>query len=245
MQNKGFTRGGRTFQVEFPNGISFNPMQRKVPPRTGMGMSPAGPLFDAAPQTAHGLLNLEQSTKALQGLHPDVSARELLAAPRIAPREGIILGGGRHGSQTGPLRGLFPEELMPKTPEGNEIANRLGIIHEGWEADALKQPGTSMLEQARKWGSPLGLRTGHLSPSVILNESTAISTLPQNIKDDIFPYFKQLRGMEPSWDLIQKGLKREIPFGGQRFSRHAKKRMLEALKSPKTDNELLQSIFGS
>lgn len=244
MANKGFTRGGRSLTVNL-DGLSFSPIQRRVPPRTGMGTGPTGPMLEALPQTSHGPLELEESMRVFQGTHPDISPAELLTSPRIAPKEGIILGGGRHGTQSGALSGILPKELLPKTPQGKEVANRLGILHEGWEADALKQPANSMLDSARSWGNLAGLNTGHLNPSVILNESNAISTLPQGIKEDVLPFFRQARGMDPSWNLIQKGLGKEIPYGEQRFSRHAKKRMLEALKSTTTNDEYLKTILGN
>lgn len=166
----------------------------------------------------------------------------LLNVPRVP---GPVMTGGGYQSQPHILsrqHGL-PKDILPKSPAAKEMSNRIIGLHEGFERDALPSKSTAW-DSLRAWGGKSeGLNTGHVSPSVLLNENNLVSTLPKDLHSELHPMLKTVRNeVDESWPVIQKLLKRDIPYGEGRFSRHAKKRMEEAMYNNKPRAQILSEI---
>jgi hypothetical protein len=124
-------------------------------------------------------------------------------------------------------KGLLKEKL---SPENKNMFNKLMLMHEEIERKAGKK------------AKELVNFNTHGSPDVILRESNLLATLPkehQALKD----VFKTVRNLDQTKNILENSIK-GFRYGGQRYSRHARKRMNEILKEkgikPLNEKELLE-----
>ena len=133
----------------------------------------------------------------------------------------------------GPKSGIPPKTIFAEgdttkaiapnlKPRDKEISNRLILLHERFERDALRK---------YKGRASAG---SHADPEVILRESNAIATMPKEhsaVKD----LYTSLRQRDRSVPTISMGVP-GFEYGKQRFSRHAIKRMRQILEEKGLDS---------
>jgi hypothetical protein len=168
--------------------------------------------------------------------------------------------GGRGGSFSQILSNTSRKNsnvVPPRSPQGKEMVNRLGPIHEGFEQDVLGK-GMTHAQRARGWGrtnmpatvKEVGSIGSHISPEVILRENNIISTLGAPARqrqhlvspsydpnpalaDEVKNSVKSLRTRtaDNSWNIINRATGGRLPeYGQQRLSRHAIRRIQENIK---------------
>jgi len=127
--------------------------------------------------------------------------------------------------------GVYPRDkainklLNKMSPSEKEVTNRLATLHEGDEISAAKRLiGTkSKGNVSPRWGN-----TGHLSPSVIIEEGNKLATLPKgNTKTKVLLRKLRNEGGEA------KALEAAYPgyrFGKTRLNRRQKKFLTEKLE---------------
>jgi hypothetical protein len=156
---------------------------------------------------------------------------------------GPILSGGRGGALSSIVdrsSGMVGAPSVP-TPLGKEVLNRVALLHEGFEREALGS-GKSLADRMRGWGqSPPSnvekiqgvLGGGHISPRVILREHNVVSTLPDfSQREGVQNIMRVLRDRhhDKTWPTIQQAVGRELPYGEQRLSRHAIRRIEDLVR---------------
>ena len=171
----------------------------------------------------------------------------------------LFMGGGRRGAITGILKSYLDDSkkhdkefsvMLPASGLGKEVANRIGLLHEALEKRFLGK-GITIREALSRWGNDLeGLgekgyvsQTGgsHISPGVMLGEHNLVSTLgkkkgqegvsiPESVRNEVQNMYKTMRKDDESWFQIQRAMGRDLPYGQQRFSRHAIRRILELMR---------------
>lgn len=227
-QKHPIVRGGNLVRPSLQADVSSYVRRPRANPSEGWSL--VGPSTDVGYNIGPQALNINQVSR--------VPLRSALTAPISA---GPIMTGGGGPAQTFNIarNAGFPKKMLPKTPQAKEMLNRMGLLHEGWEREAaLKSP--TMLDTYRAWGKPLN--AGHMGPSVILNENNLVATLPRQLKSQLKPLHAAIRKGDDSWTTIQQALGRDIPYGSMRFSRHAKKRMLQAMLSKTPDEKFLSQL---
>jgi hypothetical protein len=226
-QKHPIVRGGNLVRPSLQADVSSYVRRPRANPSEGWSL--VGPSADVDYNIGSKAFNLNQVSKA--------PLREAFTAPITA---GPIMTGGGGPAQTFNIaRDAGLTKMLPKTPQAKEMLNRMGLLHEGWEREvALKSP--TMLDTFRAWGKPLN--AGHMGPSVILNENNLTATLPSQLKSQLKPMLTAMRKRDDSWTTIQQALGRDIPYGSMRFSRHAKKRMLQAMLSKTPDEKFLSQL---
>lgn len=159
----------------------------------------------------------------------------------IGYSRGPIFSGGRRGSFVDIAGSPLGQQMglsAPASSLGKEVTNRVGLLHEGLERRALK-PGTTIASRSKNWGGAevptieeMGMvGGGHMSPGVILRESNIVGTLPKGVpQESVRRALKPLREAEGTWPTIQQAVGRDLPYGEQRFSRHAIRRIEDLIR---------------
>jgi hypothetical protein len=228
-------RGGVLLEPGFLRG-TLRTLRR---PKPGKGQlfrpMPVGPAVDTVPRSTQtgGVVRLKDIGKQ--------DPRTLLL-----DRGKIFSGGGQAGTFSGRFKDspYLGVRKLPSTGVGKEVMNRIGLMHEGFEHRYLGSKGVTYAERARKWGIPVPSDTltigamsslgGHVDPRVILNEHNVVSTLPRGVERHVIRNaLSRVRSgsFDPSWKAIQEATGRKIPYGKQRLSRHAIKRIAELMRA--------------
>jgi hypothetical protein len=153
---------------------------------------------------------------------------------------GPILSGGRRGTLTSLVqRSPLVGAPTPPSPLGKEVLNRVALLHEGFEREALGK-GMSMADRMRGWGDTPHQNVekirgvvggGHMSPKVILREHNVVSSLPEfSNREEVQNVMRVLRDRDKTWSKIQQSVGRELPYGEQRLSRHAIRRIEDLIR---------------
>jgi hypothetical protein len=155
---------------------------------------------------------------------------------------GPILSGGRGGTLSSLLQHhpAMTAGAPVSLPMGREILNRVALLHEGFERDALGS-GMSVAERLRGWGKPVPsniegrisgmIGGGHMRPRVILKEHNVMSTLPDfTEKNNVREQMRRLRSADKTWPTIQHAVGGNLPYGQQRLSRHAIRRIEDLVR---------------
>lgn len=199
------------------------------------GLTPMGPT-----------LSPEMAMKTPTGRVPVRDMRDLLEAhPRdVYHVPAPILSGGGRGTTSDALSSPIARQQdleAPKSPQGKEMLNRVGLLHENFERQALGR-GLSVAQRGQNWGEarlPSALKDvgmiggGHISPRVILREHNVLSTLPRGTaRDEVLNSFVGVRALDRSWNDIHKALKHPqgLRYGQQRLSRHAIRRIEDLVR---------------
>ena len=145
----------------------------------------------------------------------------------------------------GPKSGIPPRTILAEgdttkalapnlKPRDKEISNRLMLLHERFERDALRK---------YKGRTSAG---AHADPEVILRESNAIATMPKehSAVQDLYSSLRQMDGSAPTLSMGIPGFE----YGKQRLSRHAIKRMRQILEEKGlgslNEEQLLAALKG-
>jgi len=157
-----------------------------------------------------------------------------------------ILTGGRGGAFDPATKqmsrisgGVTPALPAGAGPEAKEMLNRVGIMHEGLESTALGK-GMSFADRIKNWGGQVPEKMeqagliggGHMNPGVILQENNIAATLPKTeAGKQVTGLLGKIRNFEGTWGQIGQAAGKNLEYGGQRFSRHAVRRLSDLIKN--------------